>query len=422
MRTKPRLLFAGLTAAAISFSPIGFAGLSSPLAISAAQAATATVKIDIFFDQLAPYGVWVKNAKYHYVFCPKVDADWEPYTRGHWVYLKDWGWYFASAEPFAWALYHYGRWFRNDRIGWCWVPGNAWAGAWVAWRRSNDVIGWAALEPEQEGFQVNVKVSKQEPPHHHWVFVEARKFLEPQINVNIVIGDRQPEFFDKTKYAGTVVVQNNMVVNNVIEVNFIQQITNQTVVIVNPKPVDQPQQSADATGDTVAIFAPQISDPTQDETPTQAIDEDQAAQQQGQGNTSSSSAASSGEVSASASASVSASASEGTSASTSSESSAPASTSTSSSEAAPTSSASSEGTSSVGASSAPEAGASTSEASSAEPSASSQAATSSSSEAVTSSSEATSAAPTSSEVCPEGYIIDPQTGLCVLDTSSSAAQ
>src|SRR6476661_11005193 len=96
-------------------------------AASPAVAQEAQVSFSIFFDRLRPHGLWVKNERYRYVFCPKVDAGWRPYTHGRWVYLRDRGWYFSSREPFAWALYHYGRWIDDDRLGWCWVPGNHWA-------------------------------------------------------------------------------------------------------------------------------------------------------------------------------------------------------------------------------------------------------------------------------------------------------
>jgi hypothetical protein len=161
-RMKP-LLVGLLTATALSITPMDFGGPQMPLGIDTAEAA-ATVTIDVFFQPLASHGVWVRHAKYHYVFCPKVDAKWRPYSYGHWIYIKNYGWYFASDKPFAWAVYHYGRWFHEAKLGWCWVPGNAWAGAWVAWRRSNDFIGWAPLEPARDGFAVDVDVAGGEPP------------------------------------------------------------------------------------------------------------------------------------------------------------------------------------------------------------------------------------------------------------------
>ena len=87
LSAKP--LFVGLAAAtALTLSPISFGPLPLPVGVGVAQAA-ATVKIDIFFAPLAKHGVWVKSAKYRYVFCPRVDAKWRPYSHGHWIYMKN---------------------------------------------------------------------------------------------------------------------------------------------------------------------------------------------------------------------------------------------------------------------------------------------------------------------------------------------
>ncbi len=279
-RLSPLALSAAV-AAALTLSPIDFGTLPIPVGVQTAEAA-ATVDINIFFSPLASHGVWVKHPKYHYVFCPKVDTKWRPYSHGHWIYLKTYGWYFASDEPYAWAVYHYGRWFHEQKLGWCWVPGNAWAGAWVAWRRGNDYVGWAPLEPTHDGFAVDADVSNQEPPKPDWIFVPPKHFLEPKLEVTVVFGDEHPDAFEKTQFAGPVVMQNNIVVNTNIDVNFIQQQTNTKVAVVDPKPVDDPNKvAADASGNTVAVFAPQIAKPQQTEAPKQAVDEAQAAQQLG---------------------------------------------------------------------------------------------------------------------------------------------
>ena len=49
---------------------------------------------------------------------------------------------------YAWgATFHYGRWFRNASVGWCWYPDTVWAPSWVTWRYSNNYCGWAPLPP-----------------------------------------------------------------------------------------------------------------------------------------------------------------------------------------------------------------------------------------------------------------------------------
>ncbi|MDB5615497.1 MAG: hypothetical protein JWQ22_3150, partial [Devosia sp.] len=144
---KTRLLTT--VALAVLCLPVAALSPQMPFGSTAAHAQSATVSVGLFFDQLEPHGVWVKHAKYRYVFCPTgVDASWRPYTQGRWLYLEGRGWYFASDEPFAWATYHYGRWFADRSLGWCWVPGTKWAPAWVSWRQSDNVVGWAPLPPE----------------------------------------------------------------------------------------------------------------------------------------------------------------------------------------------------------------------------------------------------------------------------------
>ena len=109
----------------------------------------ADVTINYFDDTLTPYGSWVDVDGYGRCWRPTVviyDPAWRPYCdRGHWVYT-DYGWYWDS--DYSWgATFHYGRWFRNSRFGWCWYPDTVWAPSWVTWRSDNDYYGWAPLPP-----------------------------------------------------------------------------------------------------------------------------------------------------------------------------------------------------------------------------------------------------------------------------------
>lgn len=103
-----------------------------------------------FYDDLAPLGSWYEAPDYGYVWQPTVaisDVTWRPYTRGRWA-CADRGWTWCSDEPFGWACYHYGRWAHMRGRGWCWVPGDQWAPAWVSWRKTDKYVGWCPLPPE----------------------------------------------------------------------------------------------------------------------------------------------------------------------------------------------------------------------------------------------------------------------------------
>lgn len=120
------------------------------------------VTVNYFYDTLTPYGNWVEVAGYGRCWRPTTvvyDSDWHPYRdRGHWVYT-DCGWYWDS--DYAWGTtFHYGRWFRDTRFGWCWWPDTTWAPSWVLWRSGQDACGWAPLPPrcfyrQDHGFLYN---------------------------------------------------------------------------------------------------------------------------------------------------------------------------------------------------------------------------------------------------------------------------
>jgi hypothetical protein len=110
---------------------------------------TAPVTVEYFNNTLMPYGSWVEVEGYGRCWRPTTviyDSTWQPYCdRGHWVYT-DCGWYWDS--DYSWgATFHYGRWFRHDRFGWCWYPDTVWAPSWVTWRQSDAYCGWAPLPP-----------------------------------------------------------------------------------------------------------------------------------------------------------------------------------------------------------------------------------------------------------------------------------
>ena len=99
------------------------------------------VDVSYFYDELSPFGNWVDYGSYGWCWVPgEVASSWRPYTNGHWIYT-DYGWTWASYEPWGWATYHYGRWVFDPAYGWVWVPGTTWAPAWVAWREGDDCIG-----------------------------------------------------------------------------------------------------------------------------------------------------------------------------------------------------------------------------------------------------------------------------------------
>lgn len=109
-----------------------------------------SVSPEAFSPSLDPYGNWLVLPGYGRAWQPAqqyVGADFYPYgTGGRWLYTNA-GWVFDSDYPFGWAVFHYGRWYRDVTWGWLWLPGKTWAPAWVSWRAGGPYIGWAPLGP-----------------------------------------------------------------------------------------------------------------------------------------------------------------------------------------------------------------------------------------------------------------------------------
>lgn len=126
---------------------------------------------DEFVQPLQPYGQWV-DVRGTRAFRPDVavvGADFTPYSSGgQWV-NTDAGWVFESSYPFAWATYHYGRWFLDPNVGWVWVPDTTWGPSWVDWRYGGGYAGWSPLPPPMFASYYSPR----------WVFVESRYIGDP---------------------------------------------------------------------------------------------------------------------------------------------------------------------------------------------------------------------------------------------------
>src|ERR1700742_2282003 len=120
---KHLVLLAILAAGFTACGPV-YVVQSPPPPADSQPAAPEDATYQTFYDQLSPYGQWVNDPDYGYVWMPEVSADFKPYaTDGHWVYTDE-GWTWDSDYAWGWAAFHYGRWFFKDGYGWMWLPGN----------------------------------------------------------------------------------------------------------------------------------------------------------------------------------------------------------------------------------------------------------------------------------------------------------
>lgn len=170
-----------------------------------------------FYDQLSPYGQWIDDPHYGYVWLPYAGPDFKPYaTNGHWVYTDE-GWTWNSGYPWGWAAFHYGRWYFQDGYGWMWVPGNEWAPAWVTWRNSDEYYGWAPLGPN---VSINIAIGGgYAPPPHYWCFVPHQYVASPQINNYYVRESNNVTIINQTTVINNYNINNTTINNTTVNNN-----------------------------------------------------------------------------------------------------------------------------------------------------------------------------------------------------------
>jgi hypothetical protein len=164
----------------------------APPADGAGYADTDPSALSDFRSTLEPYGTWTEDDTYGSVWVPSpsvVGTDFTPYvSAGHWAYDSDYAW--VSDYDWGWAPFHYGRWVYAAGPGWEWVPGRAYAGAWVSWRYGVDdwaYVGWAPLAPTwcwRGGVAVGIGFVPRAP----YAFVGTGELFAPRVGARVVVG------------------------------------------------------------------------------------------------------------------------------------------------------------------------------------------------------------------------------------------
>ena len=163
-----------------------FFGISMTPIKTSAQGVS--VGFQVFYDELSPYGTWVTNPDYGYVWIPDAGPDFTPYSsNGYWVFTNM-GWTWVSDYSWGWAPFHYGRWYTDPFYGPIWVPDYEWGPGWVTWRRSDAFYGWAPIGP---GISIEVAYGTgYNIPYNQWTFVPNRNFGRRDIH-NYYINNSQ---------------------------------------------------------------------------------------------------------------------------------------------------------------------------------------------------------------------------------------
>ncbi|MCL6258282.1 hypothetical protein M3O96_04235 [Aquiflexum sp. TKW24L] len=209
------------------------------------------ISFQVFYNELSPYGDWVMDPSFGYVWVPFVEQGFHPYgTNGYWE-MTNFGNTWVSNYQWGWAPFHYGRWFRTDYYGWAWVPGYEWGPAWVNWRTGGGYYGWAPLSP---GFHVNVGFNV---PSNYWVFVSQRRFRARNFYRYYA-----PSYYVSNIYNRTTVINNTYVYNNTTyntgpSRREIERSTRTTVPVYQVSDSARPGRTV-VQNDRISVYRPEV--------------------------------------------------------------------------------------------------------------------------------------------------------------------
>jgi len=228
------------------------------------------ISISAFNDQLAPDGKWVEVGTYGKVWQPAIvltNENWRPYVDGgHWR-STDAGWYWESSYSWGWAAFHYGRWNYDDKYKWVWQPDTTWGPAWVSWRQSDSVYGWAPLpfgSRFEGGAFVGVSIDVRADLYN---FVPAEGFLSVNLGTVVLPRGQVGTVYNQTKVINNSYTYNdNRVINNGVPVAQVAKATKQEIKPVAIADAKSPtEKSADGK---IAAYRPAVkSEPKTAEKP-----------------------------------------------------------------------------------------------------------------------------------------------------------
>ncbi|MFD2202527.1 DUF6600 domain-containing protein [Shivajiella indica] len=210
------------------------------------------VSFQVFYNELSPYGDWVMDPTYGYVWVPYVEQGFQPYvTNGYWT-MTNFGNTWVSHYDWGWAPFHYGRWHWSNYYGWAWIPGYEWGPAWVSWRTGGGYYGWAPLGPGMNiGIHINI-------PARHWVFIPQRRFRAGYYHRYMVPYYNVTHVYNRTTFINNTYVYNNTTYYTGPNRREIERVTRTSVPVYQVNNSSKPGRAI-VQNNSVNVYRPQIS-------------------------------------------------------------------------------------------------------------------------------------------------------------------
>lgn len=212
------------------------------------------VSFQVFYDELMPYGDWVRDARYGFIWLPAVGPDFHPYgTNGHWA-MTEFGNTWVSYYDWGWAPFHYGRWYYDDFYqSWAWIPGYEWGPAWVSWRTGGGYYGWAPLGPR---ISISVRIGI---PSFHWVFLPQRRIYDRYAWRYYAPHRTKIKIINRTTVINNTVVYNNNTYVAGPSSREIRRVTGRNVPVYRVENSARPGRVA-VSNNRVSMYRPELSE------------------------------------------------------------------------------------------------------------------------------------------------------------------
>jgi hypothetical protein len=163
----------------------------------------------------------------------------------------------------------------DESYGWVWVPGTEWAPAWVAWRYTDDYVGWAPLPPSA-GWDVSAglrfsDVNSIQP--NYYSFVPQTHFLDVNINVQLTSVARNVTLYQRSRDATRFEVREGRPVNLGVDVVQVEKVVRRPVPRTKIVDVASPDlgNGRPAGKGNVGYYRPAVQPAAQDQGPPPAI-------------------------------------------------------------------------------------------------------------------------------------------------------
>lgn len=221
-----------------------------------AKAQQEDISLQTFYDELSPYGVWIKDPQYGYVWRPDVDQEeFRPYyTNGRWA-MTEYGNTWVSNYDWGWAPFHYGRWIYNRYNQWVWLPDTVWGPAWVTWRSGGGYYGWAPLGPSIH-IGINIGRGGYRIPDMCWNFIPYSNIYYN--NYPRYYGNRNRIYIQNTVIINNTYVRNNRTYYTGPRAEEVRRATNQNVTVYNVNRSSRPGASR-IDNNNINIYNPRTS-------------------------------------------------------------------------------------------------------------------------------------------------------------------